>query len=422
MIEIKKKKNKRNRRRNRVLILSWLLSAALVFCVYANGPGQFAALDDETYARLLDHTAQWDEIQNLVTWWNPTYRLYADGTDATNAQLSSAGDSFNEEMDENLETIDANLKVLREQREKLAGLPGSMIIDEKGTTVSQMLVQLDSAEASLKNTRAELKKGIGQVNTMVTGTRISTDEQLKPVREQIAHAVENLFISYAQLKVNRSLVEKQIALYETVLSTQENLKEKDMATGADVASARAALSEAKNTLTTVDNGLRQLQTAIGQQLGWSADDPPEIGEVPVPDLSYPDSVNKEEDYKKALDNNSAYEKTGKISEYSGTNAPDRRDAAVNEANAKASAKFDSLYAAMQQQKLLCESAATSLKLAELKKSQAERMYALGMTGNAEYRGMQLEYLSAEASAKLAQLSFANAVNEYQWAVRGYFDY
>jgi len=402
--------------------LSLFLSAAFAFCAYANGPGQFSSLDDVTYARLQDQTAEWDEIQDLVTFYNPTYRLYADSADSSNTDLSSAGDTFNEEMDKNLDTIDENLKALKEQREKLAGLPGSMIIDTKGTTVSQMLKQLDTAEATLKNTRARLKKGVGQINTMVTGTRITTEEQMKPVREQIAHAVENLFISYAQLKVNRSLVEKQIELYEKMLSTQENLKAKDMATDADVASARVSLSEAKNTLTTVDNGIVQLRAAIGLQLGRNADDPPSIGDVPVPDLSYPASVNKEEDYKKALNNNKTYESVGKIESYSGSSALANRDAAVNEANAKASAKFDSLYASMQQQKLLYDAAQTSLKLAELKKAQAERMMNLGMVGNAEYMGLQLQYLSAEASAKLAELGLTSAINEYKWAVRGYMDY
>jgi len=405
-----------------IVILSLLVSAAFSFCAYANGPGQFSSLDDATYARLQDNTAEWDEIQNLVKFYNPTYRLYADSADSTNTELSSAGDAFNEEMDRNLDTIDENLKSLKEQREKLTGLPGTMIIDMKGTTVSQMLKQLDAAEATLKNTRAQLKKGVGQVNTMVTSTRITTEEQMKPVREQIAHAVENLFISYAQLKVNRSLVEKQIELYEKMLNTQENLKAKDMATDADVASARVSLSQAKNTLTTVDNGIDQLRTAIGLQLGWNADNPPSIGEVPGPDLAYPASANKEEDYKEALENNKTYETAGKIETYTGSSALTNRDAAVNEANAKASARFDSLYASMQQQKLLYDTAQTSLKLAELKKGQAERMMNLGMVGSAEYLGLQMQYLSAEASAKLAELSLASAINEYKWAVRGYMDY
>lgn len=387
-----------------------------------SGPGQFASMDQETYARLQDQTAEWDEIRDLVRYYNPTYRLYADGTDSTNTDLSAAGDSFNDDMNRNIDTIDSNLKSLKEQREKLAGLPGYMVIDVNGTTVSQMLAQLDGAEATLNATRASLKKGIGQVNTMVTSTRITTEEQLKPVREKIAQAVENLFISYAQLKVNRELVEKQIVLYEQMLSTQENLKAKDMATEADVASARVTLSEAKNTLASVDNGIHQLRTAIGLQLGWNVENPPEIGHVPAPDLAYLASVNKDEDYKKAIDNNTTYETTGKISSYSGNSALLRRDAAVNEADAKASAKFDSLYAAMQQQKLLYDASQTSLRLAELKKGQAERMFALGLLGNAEYEGMQLQYLSAEASAKLAELSLASAINEYRWAVRGTMDY
>lgn len=405
-----------------LLLLALLWSALFAVPAFAGGPGQFASMDGEVYARLQDNTAEWSEIPDLVTYYNPTYRTFAESANATNDMLSDAGDSFREEMDANLETIDKNLESVKAQRESLSKLPGSMVIDAKGTTVAQALAQLDMTETMLKDSRKQVTLGMGKALTSITKTRISTDESLKPVREQIAKAVESLFISYAQLKINRSLVEKQIALYETALEARKTMKEKDMATELEVRQAEASLNEAKITLQTVDNGIAQLQTAIGLQLGWDAEHPPVIGEVPAPDLNYVAAADKEADYAKALANNKTYEKTGELSGYKGSSAVVQRDAAVNEANGNASAKFDALYAEMQKQKLLYDAAQTSLKRAKITRDQTERLMKLGLVGKAEYEGKQLEYISYEASVKLAALSLTSAINDYQWAVRGYMDY
>jgi len=390
--------------------------------VYAAGPGQFSSLDDATYAKLLDNVAEWEEIQNLVTYYNPTYRIYADSATATNDTLSAAGDDFTEEMNQNLDTIDKNLETVKTQRESLSNLPGSMVIDARGTTVTQALAQLNMTEGMLKASRTQVKQGMGQALTSITKTRITTEESLKPAREQIAKAVESLFISYAQLKINRELVVKQIALYETALATRKSMKEQDMSTDAEVQTAQASLNEARINLQTIDNGINQLQTAIGLQLGWSAENPPEIGDVPEPDINYIATVDKDADYALALKNNATYENTGKLSGYSGSSAVAQRDAAVNEANAKASTRFDALYAEMQKQKLLYDAAQTSLKRSKITRDQAERLMKLGMVGNAEFEGKQLEYISYEASVELAALSLAQAINEYKWAVRGYMEY
>lgn len=407
---------------------SWLLAAlflaAGVFPAQAAGPGQFSALDDATYARLIDNNLEWDEIGNLVRFYNPTYRKYADSVDATNNELSQANDSFRDEMQENVDTIDESLKTLKEQIEKLSALPGSTIIDERGTTAAQALMQLKMMESSLKSTRAQIRKGMGASATSVMSTKIKTDEQMEPVRDQITKTIEGLVVSYRQLLINRSLVEKQVALYEEIAAMQTKLKDQQLSTEAQVNAAKASVSEAKATLKTVDNGISQLQSAIGLQLGWGADNPPVIGDVPQPDLAYLAQMNPEEDRKKALDESQSFETAGKVETYSagGGSAVAVRDAALNEETARFNAKFDELYANVTQQKLLYDAANTAMQRAALARDQAKRKMDLGMLTVVEYQAAQLEALSSEATAKLASLSLFNAINEYKWAVRGYMDY
>ena len=399
-------------------ILSVMLAVPVTVSSFAAGPGQFASLDNETYARLMDNKAEWDEIENLVTYYNPTYRMYADSVEATNDDLSTARDTFRDEMNDSIDLIDKNLETVKKQRDDLSKLPQAMPIDQYGTTAGMAGAQLSAAEDSLKEARTQAKEGLKQGNKMVASTIDKTKKALKPARLQLTKTIETLFISYSQLLINRSLVEKQVSLYETMLGTQNALYSQNMASAADVASATATLAQSRVTLTQVDNGINQLRSAIGIQLGWNTDNPPEIGTVPAPDINFVLTTNKEEDYKKAIEENSAYEDIGKVKNYNGASAVYQRDAAINEANAEYSAKFDSLYAAMQEKKLLYDAAQTSLSIAALSKDKAQRMYNLGLTGKAEYEGMQLQYLSSEAATSLASLSLTQAINDYKWAVKG----
>lgn len=395
-----------------------VLSAAAAFCVNAAGPGQFSSLDDAQYARLIDNTAEWDEIENLIKFYNPTYRLYADSAEQNADELSAARDSFREEMNDSIDLIDSNLETVKKQRKELSRLPGNMVIDENGTTVAMADAGLAAAENSLKSAREQAKQGLKAGNAAAGNTIRTTEKALAPARNQLTKTVETLVISYHQLLVNKSLVEKQAALYETMLQTQNSLYSQNMATAADVASAQATLENARVTLIQVENGAEQLRTAIGVQLGWSADAPPVIGAVPEPDINFVLNADKDADLKKALDENSSYENTGKIGNYNGSSAAYQRDAAVNELNAEYSARFEMLYAAMQEKKLLYDAAKTQLSIAAISKEKADRLYRLGLSGKAEYEGMQLQYLSSEAAAALASLSLTQAICDYKWAVKG----
>lgn len=403
-------------------IIAAAAAAVLLFPVslnaYAAGPGQFSSLDDETYARLMDNRIEWDEIENLVTFYNPTYRMYADSAETSVDELAAARDTFREEMNDSIDEIDKNLDTVKKQRDELSKLPEWMPIDQHGTTAGMALAQLSAAEEALKAGRTQAKEGLKQGNKMAGNTIRTTREALKPARLQLIKTVETLIISYQQLLINRSLIEKQSSLYETMLQTQRSLYSKNMASAADVASAEAALSRSSVMLMQIDNGIRQLRTAIGVQLGWGADGQPEIGPVPEPDIAFVVNTDKESDLKTALEENRTFESIGKTGNYNGSSAVYQRDAAVNEATAEYSGKFDLLYAAMQEKKLLYDAAQTSLSIAALSKEKAQKMYELGLTGKAEYEGMQLQYLSAEAAASLASLSLCQAVNDYRWAVKG----
>lgn len=403
------------------LMLAAVLSGTWCFASLAVGPAASLLENGEENARLMDHTVEWDEVETLVKYWNPTYCQYADTAEGFVNDLDSGRREDAENLEKSIDTIDQNLEEIRLQREKLSGLPGSMVIDARGTTVDQTLAMLSQTEAYLKESRQQAKKGIQQLDNQVHMITKTYDDSLKPVRDQITRVVEGLMVSYHQLLVNRQLVEKQIALYEAMAQTQADLQGKDLATQAAVASADAQLQEARATLLTVDNGLTELKRAIGMQTGYAAEDPPEIGPVPVPDPAKYDGIDVEAARKQAFDNNKELESVSDLKNYKGSGALVERDGAANQKKAELSGKFDKIYASLMEQKLLYASAQTSLRRAQLTRDQAKRQYALGLLGRAEYLGRELECLSCEAAVSNASLSFAQAANTYEWALKGAFD-
>ena len=120
-------------------------------------------------------------------------------------------------------------------------------------------------------------------------------------------------------------------------------------------------------------------------------------------------------------NSKELESAANIKSYSGSGALRVRDGMENEKRGELSGKFDRLYASVKEQQLISASAETSLRRAQLTRDQAGRQYALGLLGKAELEARELEVISYEAAVSNARLSLAQAVLNYEWALKGYFD-
>ena len=70
------------------LTLSALLAAGSVFPALA--VEKPAEMDDATWARLQDNTLEYDEIENLVLYYNPTYRQVVDTIEVQLEPLKTA--------------------------------------------------------------------------------------------------------------------------------------------------------------------------------------------------------------------------------------------------------------------------------------------------------------------------------------------
>lgn len=378
-----------------------------------------AGMSAERYNELQDGTVSWDELNDLVTYYNPTYtKLYDSAMTSVNDMENSYG-GFVVDMKAQLDAVDETMSGLYDTQRKLNQMPAGSKVEMNGALLDrdEALAALKAGLAQAQAGRAQIKAGISKTQRSLARTPQSVEIRLYPVKNQMVSAMEGLMFSYASLDVNRSMVQEQVKLYQTIYETQQNLRAQNMATDAAVQAAKNNLDTAQKSLNDLSQSAAQLARAIGLQAGYGADKLPQIGEVPEPDLDFINSTDPVEDEKKAMEANSDVIAAGKAANGS-QYAFQLRDMTENEAKGKLSAKMEALYASMKEKQALYETAKTQLERARLTKESAERKFALGMLGRADYESQQMAYISYEASAQLAKLNLSQAINTYQWAVKG----
>ncbi|MDO4489253.1 MAG: TolC family protein [Eubacteriales bacterium] len=395
------------------ITLVMCLSIGIGVVSFADGPAEaMRDLDEATYARIMDNRVEWDEIENLVKYYNPSYRMAADMIDNNLVTFSQGVDKDTEKLEQTKETIEDAIAQIDENIRAFKELPATQVVDQYGTTAAQMIRMLNNQKTALKSNRSQVNSGISQYNGAYTKIKYQMTKQLSPIRKQLIQVIEGLFFTYNGLMLNRELVVKQIGIYEKVCSTQRTLKEQGLATDIDIASADANLVKARNTLKTIDNGIYQVKVNIGLQTGYSAENVPEIGGVPAPDTNYVLSINPEEDRNRFVSEDGNVKSA---EEYKDA-ATKRIEGKINSARMQAVNKYDLMYAGLLDKKAEYEVSSISAERARLTKEQARRQYELGMISLTEYAAKELECLSYESGVKSAALSYAQAINEYKWTM------
>ncbi len=421
------KEHDHNRRKGKpgslmtVLLVSALLSSPLTAFgapPYDNIP---EGLTEERYEQLCDDTVEWDEIEDLIRYFSPTYSSLLEQANSTldDIQSSTAEDIINypDLIKQTEEGLEAAYGLLA-QYENTLPADSSVIQNLKANIADAELnkAQLIEGLENIYKTNAQIE-GRLYVSGTQTGvtSRDAIEIQLYPVMEQLRSVIEGLVISYGQLSASRDIYAQQADLYRSVLTMQESMLGLGLATQAEVAQARNDLNVAQSTLAQTDASLNQLAEAIGLQLGYK-DRIPQIGPAPDPDLSYVENADLAADIVRAGGENteirSAYKSDGT------TAGTALRDMTYNEAMGKLSSRMNELYADMKEKAVLYEASQATLKKAELTLSGAQTRYELGMLGASEYKAQILTYTSYMVSAQLAKSNLQQSINNYRWAVEG----
>ena len=374
-------------KRAAALTLSALLAAGSVFPALA--VEKPAEMDDATWARLQDNTLEYDEIENLVLYYNPTYRQVVDTIEV---QL------------EPLKTAVADLKdYVQDQRDEA----------RKAKDNDDMIfykIGMATAAAIEKQAVKGLETGL---RTAQGATKPTKDQ----IRRTMTSVIEGLVITYNQTLASKELVDTSVALAQAAYDSTVAQQSIGMATEADVQSALKSLTSAQNGQKSLEDGLKTLKRNICVQTGWDYNADMEIGAVPAPDLASISAMNPDEDTKKAISYNPTISSLRASNGHGDVNRG-IKERSLEDTENKISTKVHDLYTAVLQSKITYDGAASAYESARLTMEGNERKYAMGMLGNLQYLQLKMAYLQQKQAYDTAVLSLNQAINDYNWALYG----
>ncbi len=377
-------------------------------------------MSEERWNRLNDNVIEWDEVGDLVRYWNPTYVKYFNQANSNITEMTGSYDEFRSQMKEQIDEVDATIEEIRAAQQLINSISSDYVpMDGVLVPKNMALEMLSAALAAAETGKASIADTLDTTKRSLYYAGGSLNTGLTPLRNQMTSVVETMVISYKTLEVNRSLVAEQVALYETLYQMQANMQTQQLGTAVNTQSYANQLDTAKKTLADIDSGMAQLKKNIALQCGYSADTEITIADLPAPDGGFLNGRDPEADKKQAVEGNQEVISAGSLSSYGYSSVGmEMRALGENEARGKATAKFEGLYKELQKQVILNESSSTSVRKAELMKNSAEIKYNQGMLGRAEYEGQRMQYLSTEAAAKLNALNLHQAIQNYKWALLG----
>ena len=365
-----------------------------------------AGMSAERYAQLNDSVIEWDEVEDLVVNWNPTYTKYFNQANASLTEMRGAYEEFNSQMQEQIDIVDENIELIR-AAQNMSGA------SDAGT--SALSSQLHSAQ----NGKRQILGQLSSTKRSLYYAGATVQNALRPVRHQMISVVESLIISYKTLETNRTMVAEQVKLYEELYNMQAAMQNQGLGTAAATQTYFNQLNTAVKTLADIDAGLSQLKKTIAVQCGYDPATEITIADLPAPDVHYLDGRDYEADKKQAVDGNQTVISAGSLGNYEYSSVGmELRNMGENEARGKAAAAFDAIRNELERQVILTDSSAASLKKADLTANSSRLKYEMGMVGRAEYEGLRMQQISYQAAARINDLNLHQAIRNYHWALLG----
>ena len=382
------------------------MAACLAFTLAA-APAAWAAspefaYDEETWARLKDNTLEYEEIPLLVKEYNANYQNALESYQDT--KTTDDAEQIREDMMESAADMYDQATDLEESIEDMGGELGPMYAS---LTYNASLMKANSMQMEM------------QADNSYTDSKMQK-VQVDKTLANLTSLVQTTMNTYFQLLESQKTLEKSRELLQATYESTERRMAAQMATQADVLNAKKEVQAMEGNLIKMQSSIDSTRQNLCLMTDWDYNAQPEIREIPAPDLNRIAAMNPEVDKQTAVNNNYdlIYGKMAYENMVSGSSKENQgRTNADKEQSIRSS--IDSLYRTVIQKQTEWESAQAAYTTAAANMGAADRKKQLGMLGNLEYLQQQSAYVQAESNVKIAQLALLQAIETYEWAVKGY---
>ncbi|MCI8606243.1 MAG: TolC family protein [Hungatella sp.] len=344
-------------------------------------------MDDATWARLQDNVLEYDEISDLVEYYNPTYRQI-------------------------VEQIEINAQPMEEAARELRKSADEMDSDAKDIKDLDPVMYKGMREA-VKGYRDAAER----FDKAVTSVHNQTRHQLSRVKKMTVSGLQQMMIGYYQAMASREILDTAVALSQAAYESSITQQSLGMATATDVQAAEKALQSARGQLKTLDDTMTNLRQQMCVMTGWSYDADMQLGDVPAPDFAKVQAMDLERDLERAIGNNYTLIEQRGISGKGDANRT-AKFRIMDDTEAQVKIQLESAYQGILESRTAYEAANVAFQSAQITMNGNDLKYQMGMLGNLEYLQLKMAYLQQKAAARTAALSLTQAIENYGWIVQG----
>lgn len=393
---------------NKKSVLSFLLVASLVsFTIMptygATGPGLSASpapegMSQEKWEQLNDQVIDFNELPDLVRYFNPEVQNV---TDKVNDSIGNA-QYIHDELRRYISDLKDDADALKD-----SGATDSM----QGM---QQYIILKMTVKAMKTGAETLKRNLDLLNR----PNSSANSNITLAAKSYTYYANQIMIGYNSAVANRTLMQKVL---ETSLAASEARAlsyQVGMATEADLLAAQKDVLSAQSLLLKLDNTIDNLQHSLCLMTGYSVDNPPVIGELPVFDFEAISAIDLEADTAIAIGNNYNLITERHTDSNKSSTSIKNKDARVSEGEQNIAITMQSFYQSLLNSRNAYDTSCTAYEKAILEKRKADRANQLGMLSKINYLQAQMALLRAESEKQSAYISLYQAFDTYQWAVKG----
>lgn len=344
-------------------------------------------MDDATWARLQDNVLEYDEISDLVEYYNPTYRQI-------------------------VEQIEINAQPMEEAARELRKSADEMDSDAKDIKDLDPVMYKGMREA-VKGYRDAAER----FDKAVTSVHNQTRHQLSRVKKMTVSGLQQMMIGYYQAMASREILDTAVALSQAAYESSITQQSLGMATATDVQAAEKALQSARGQLKTLDDTMTNLRQQMCVMTGWSYDADMQLGDVPAPDFAKVQAMDLERDLERAIGNNYTLIEQRGISGKGDANRT-AKFRIMDDTEAQVKIQLESAYQGILESRTAYEAANVAFQSAQITMNGNDLKYQMGMLGKLEYLQLKMAYLQQKAAARTAALSLTQAIENYGWIVQG----
>lgn len=398
-------------------ILACSLSAAPVMTYGAEFKAEPGMLySTETTTKLEDNVMEYGEIEMLIETYNTTLKnmkeTYNDNKDSMK-DIENVKDQIRDGAEEILDYAN-EMYTMADQMKTMIGFEIPMVGYMSPTAYGDALYGAKKMEIMAEQTLLSADQMTEMSPEMM---RIQMVDQ---VRAALVSGAQSAMIGYEQLLLQKENLTQTLELLEAVYQSTERQAAAGMATQSAVIKAKQDLDSAKAGMMTIEANEVKIRQTLCTMMGWAYNAFPEIPKIPIVDMKRIESMNLSEDTKTATDNNFTlkYNRLSEDTLTAGSVEMQNLQRTMKAEEAEIASSMVNLYHAVFQARSEYSTAQAAFELEQSKMAAADRKMSLGMVGRLEYLQQKMAHKTAEVNLQTAELSLLQAVETYDWAVKG----